>query len=339
MQALLIEAPGRFSYFNVPEPALRPGEALVRVRRLGFCGTDLSTYRGTNPLVAYPRVPGHEIAGVIERVAAGVPEALAPGTEVTVVPYTSCGQCRACQAGRANACRDNRTLGVQQDGAFTELIAVPWEKLVAAPLGRRELALVEPLAVGFHAAARGRVAKGDTVAVLGCGMIGLGAIAAAGLHRGARVIAVDVEDRKLEVARAAGAAEAVNSATGDLHRQLLELTGGHGPAVVIEAVGAPATFQAAVAEAAFAGRVVYIGYAKAPVTYESRLFVQKELDILGSRNATAEDFRAVVSLLASGRYPVEQTVTHSVPFAEAGRALQDWSENPGAVTKIHVLAP
>ncbi len=339
MKTLVIEQPGQVGYGEKARPVPAPGEVLLRVRRLGFCGTDLSTFRGGNPLVTYPRVPGHEVAAVIEAVTAGVPAALAPGREVTVMPYTACGRCTSCRAGRANACRHNQTLGVQQEGACTEFIALPWEKVVAAPLAARELALVEPLAVGFHAAGRGRVAAGDTVVVFGCGMIGLGAIAAAGLQRGATVIAVDLEDGKLALARRAGAAHVVNSRTEPLHERLLALTGGHGPDVAIEAVGAPATFQAAVDEVSFAGRVVYIGYAKAPVSYETRHFVQKELDILGSRNATPEDFQDVIGLLRGGRYPAAETVTQTVPFSAAAQALRDWAENPGIVTKIHVELP
>jgi threonine dehydrogenase-like Zn-dependent dehydrogenase len=336
MKTLLIEQPGRFAFGEKPRPQPGPGEVLLKIVRLGFCGSDLSTFRGGNPLVTYPRVPGHEIAAVIEAIADGVPATLRLGQEVTVMPYTACGRCSSCRAGRVNACRHNQTLGVQQDGAFTEYLAVPWAKVVPAALGPRDLALIEPLAVGFHAAARGRVTSADTVAVFGCGMIGLGAIAAAGLHRGATVIAVDIEDSKLALARRAGATHLINSRTEPLHERLLALTGGDGPGVVIEAVGTPATYQAAVAEVGFAGRVVCIGYTQTPVSYETKYFVLKELDILGSRNSTADDFQAVIALLESGRYPAAETVTHTVPFAQAGAALRRWSEQPGAVTKIHV---
>ena len=336
MKSFVIDAPGRFSFGEKPTPVPAPGEVLLRVRRLGFCGTDLSTFRGGNPLVTYPRVPGHEIGAVIEQVTAGVPASLKVGTEVTVVPYTTCGTCSSCRSGRVNACRHNQTLGVQQEGAFTEYITAAWQKVVPARLSLRELALVEPLAVGFHAAARGQVTQDDTVLVFGCGMIGLGAIAASGLYRKANVIAVDIEDTKLALARKAGATHTINSKAAPLHERLLELTDGHGPGVVIEAVGTPQTFVSAVEEVCFAGRVVYIGYAKAPVSYETKYFVMKELDIRGSRNSTADDFRAVVEMLEAGRYPVDETITRTVPFAESGTALAAWAENPGIITKIHV---
>ncbi|HVU36899.1 MAG TPA: alcohol dehydrogenase catalytic domain-containing protein, partial [Opitutales bacterium] len=237
MKTLVIHAPGKFSYGEKPPPAPQDGEVLLQVRRLGFCGTDLSTFRGINPLVVYPRVPGHEIAASIAAVTPGVPATLKIGQDVTVMPYTACGKCTSCRAGRVNACRYNQTLGVQQEGAFTDFIAVPWSKIVPAKLGLRELALVEPLAVGFHATARGRVTKEDTVLVFGCGMIGLGAIAAAGLHRGATVIAVDIEDAKLALAQKAGATHVINSKTESLADRVQALTNGDGANVVIEAVG------------------------------------------------------------------------------------------------------
>jgi threonine dehydrogenase-like Zn-dependent dehydrogenase len=173
------------------------------------------------------------------------------------------------------------------------------------------------------------------VAVLGTGAVGLGAVAAAA-RAGATVVAVDVDDRKLDTARRAGATHALNSRATALHEQLQELTGGDGPDVVIEAVGHPDTFLAAVAEVAVAGRVVFIGYAKAPVTFDTTLFVRKELDVLGSRNATAADFREVIDLLRAGGFPVADAVTRVVPLDAAGDALRAWDADPGAVTRIHV---
>ena len=337
MKALVISEPGKTGYVERPQPAPAPGEVLLQVKRLGYCGTDLNTFRGFNPLVTYPRIPGHEIAAVITEVTPGVPAQFKVGMETTVLPYTTCGKCTSCRSGRVNACRNNQTLGVQRDGAFTEFISVPWQKLVRSEkLSLAEHALVEPLSVGFHAVDRGRVAGADTVLVFGCGMIGLGAISGAALLRGARVIAVDVDDAKLALAKKAGAAETINSKTENLHEKLQSLTSGDGPNVAIEAVGLPATFRSAVDEVCFAGRVVYIGYAKEPVSYETKFFVMKELDILGSRNATMQNFADVIKVLESGRYPVNETITRDVPFSEAGAALADWAADPSRVTKIHI---
>lgn len=315
-------------------PPLDAGQVLLRIRMVGLCGSDLNSFRGKNPMVSYPRIPGHEISAVIEAVAEGVPEHLLPGMNVTASPYTACGACPSCRRGRSNACRSNQTLGVQRDGALREFLAVPWEKIqVSEGLSARELCLVEPMSVGFHAVDRGRVTKDDTVAVLGCGGVGLAAVAASAF-RGARTIAVDVDSNKLAVAMKAGAAHAVNSRDVSLRDALNALTDGDGPDVIVEAIGLPETFRAAVECVAFTGRVVYIGYAKEHVSYETRLFVQKELDILGSRNATPKDFAEVIAMLRQGAFPVEDAISTVIPMADAGEILRQWDANPSAFTKI-----
>ncbi|MGB7189051.1 MAG: zinc-binding alcohol dehydrogenase family protein [Acidobacteriaceae bacterium] len=334
MKALKIEAPGRTVIENVPEPEAKPGEALLRVRRVGLCGSDLNSFRGRNPMVSFPRIPGHEIAATIVEIKEEAPE-LSPGTDVTVLPYTSCGQCAACRRGRSNACRSNQTMGVQRDGALTEYITVPVEKLYPARLSLQELCLVEPLTVGFHAVARARVSEKDTVAILGCGGVGLGAVAAAAF-RGAKTIAVDIDDTKLETAKRAGANYSIHSQRQDLNAALADLTDGMGPDVVIEAIGLPQTFRAAVEVVAFTGRVVYIGYAKEPVCYETKLFVQKELDIMGTRNALPEDFRSVIEMLKQGRFPVEAAVSVVAPLEEAPKVFEDWNADPNRFTKIMI---
>jgi len=333
MKAIVLEEPGRALLKNVPEPCRREDDVLLAVRRIGLCGSDLNSFRGRNPLVSYPRIPGHEIAATV--VDPGVHAEWAAGTNVTLSPYAACGGCASCLRARPNACRDNQTLGVQCHGALTEFIAVPAAKLFRADLSLKELCLVEPLTVGFHAVRRGRVEAQDTVAVIGCGGVGLGAIAGAAF-RGARVIGIDVDDGKLEIARKAGAAHAINSKTHDLHAQLDELTRGRGPDLVIEAIGLPATYRAAVEEVAYAGRVVYIGWAKEQVLYETRPFVHKELDIMGSRNAMPEDFREVIRMLEAKRFPVGAAVTHMVPFDQTPAILEAWSREPERFSKIMI---
>ena len=331
MKALVLQKPGHCSIETIPDPIAADGEILLKVRMVGFCGSDLNSFRGLNPLVSYPRILGHEVsATVVEG-----DTVLSVGTHVALSPYTSCGTCASCRRGRRNACQFNQTLGVQRNGALTEFIAIPRDKLYPARLTLKELCLVEPLTVGFHAAARGRIAAGDTVAIFGCGGVGLGAIAAAS-SREARTICIDVDDEKLSLARLAGGAHAINSSRESLHSRLRELTEGRGPDVVIEAVGTPATFRAAVDAVAFAGRVVYIGYAKQPVSYETRLFVQKELDVLGSRNAQPEDFHAVIKLLEAGRFPADHAVSLIVHLEEAAQALHSWSQNTSRFNKILV---
>jgi threonine dehydrogenase-like Zn-dependent dehydrogenase len=332
MKALVLQKPGQASIETVPEPVVGKGDVLLKVRMVGFCGSDLNSFRGLNPLVSYPRILGHEVSATV---VDGGDISIGIGTDVALSPYTSCGKCASCRRKRPNACQFNQTLGVQRDGALSEFIAVPREKLYPANLTPKKLCLVEPLTVGFHAVSRGRVTADDSVAVFGCGGVGLGAIAGSS-SRGARTICVDVDDEKLALARRAGGTHTINSARDRLHDRLLEMTDGRGPDVVIEAVGTPATFRGAVEEVAFAGRVVYIGYAKEPVSYETRLFVQKELDVLGSRNAGPEDFAAVIGLLEAGRFPVDEAVSVIVSLDEAPGALRSWSQNPSRFKKIMV---
>lgn len=336
MKAVQITRPSLVETVDLPKPVPQDGEVLVRVEYVGFCGSDLNTWRGRNALAKMPVIPGHEVGGVIEEAGAGVPAKYRPGRVVTVVPYTNCGKCASCRRGRPNACKDNQTLGVQRDGAMRGYIALPWEKILLTDhLSTKECALVEPMSVGFHAVSRGQVTDTDTVLVIGCGMVGLGAVAGAA-RRGATVIAADIDPDKLALARRMGAAHTLDTKTDDVHGKLLEMTGGFGPDVIVEAVGSPVTYRMAVDEVAFTGRVVCIGYSKDDVTFTTRLFVQKELDIRGSRNADPEDFQAVVRYLESGTCPMDALVSRTIGPEEAGKALEEWNENPGKVFRILV---
>lgn len=315
-------------------PQIKAGEVLLRIKYVGFCGSDLSTFLGRNPMVRMPVIPGHEVGAVIESVGNDVPEHLKPGMTVTVNPYTNCGKCASCRGGRPNACQHNETLGVQRDGAMREYLVLPWEKVIpATSLTPRTCALVEPMSVGFHAVSRAQVTDIDTVMVIGCGMVGMGAVVRSAL-RGATVIAADIDDSKLALAREAGATYTINTITEDVHKRLLEITDGFGPDVVIEAVGSATTYQMAVNEVAFTGRVICIGYAKTEVSFQTKFFVQKELDIRGSRNAMPSDFRAVIHYLERGTCPIDRFISMEASPEGAEEAMIKWSEAPGKVFRI-----
>ena len=212
MKALQIPQPRQIRLTELPVPTAGPREILLQLRYVGFCGSDLNTWRGRNAMAKAEVIPGHEIGAVIAAVGPGVPDRFRPGQVVTVNPYTNCGSCAACRAGRYNACEHNETLGVQRDGAMREYIALPWQKIIPAEgISERDAALIEPMSVGFHAVARGQVADTDTVMVIGCGMVGLGAVIRSVL-RGATVIAADLDPDKLALARELGAAYTYNTA-------------------------------------------------------------------------------------------------------------------------------
>lgn len=327
MKAIEIQAPGNVAVVDVEKPTAKSGEVLLKLDYVGFCGSDLNTYRGGNAMVTFPRIPGHEIGATIVELGSDVPSQLKVGQTVTVNPYTNCGHCASCRRGRVNACENNETLGVQRNGAMQEFISLPWQKIIpCGSVSVRDAALIEPMSVGFHAVDRGRVTDTDTVMVIGCGMVGLGAVVRA-VMRGATVIAADLDDEKLAIARQLGATYTYNTATE------WNLPA---PDVVIEAVGAAPTYQLAVNRVAFTGRIVCIGYAKADISLTTSLFVKKELDIMGSRNANPSDFEAVIKYLTNSGAPVEKFISRIIEPQQSAEALKTWAEAPGKVFRILV---
>lgn len=339
MKSLVIDRVGHSEFRDVPSQEPGPGEVLLKVRHVGLCGSDLNTFSGLNPLVELPRIPGHEIGGTIVGTGPNVPQQFTAGKPVVVVPYTSCGACASCRRGRVNACEFNRTLGVQQDGGLRDFICLPADRLIVnESLKSAHLALVEPLAVGFHAVARGRVTSDDTVLVLGGGMIGVGAALGA-KARGARVLVSEVAESKQDVLLALGVDAVINPTRSDLGSEIARMTDNKGADVIIEAVGLPETFQAAVTLAPFSGRVVYVGYAKNAVSYETKFFNLKELDILGSRNATREDFEAVIDFLNGHANLADLVISKTFSWDDADRAFDYWVANRDRTFKVMIDLP
>ena len=335
MKALFLTAVGQTEIQEIDIPIPKSDEVLLKIGMVGFCGGDLNGFKGLFELQEYPNVLGHEVGGTIEAMGNQVPNTFKIGDKATVYPYLNCGKCISCRKGRRNACQDNKTMGVRRPGAMTHYISIHWQDLfVSEKLSLKELALVEPLTVGFHAAARGRVTNKDKVAVIGCGIVGMGAIASA-VNRGAEVIAIDIDDSKLEIAKKIGVAHTINTNIENLHEALMQITDGDGPDVIIEAVGNAITYRAAVDEVAYTGRVVCIGYAKSAVEFNTGIFVRKEIEILGSRNCT-DEFPEVIAYLEAGKFPVEEVISKVVSLEDAGAALADWATNPKGITKIMV---
>lgn len=336
MKALRIPALNTIQVVELDRPVAAPGEVLLRLEYVGFCGSDLNTFLGRNTMAKPMVIPGHEIGAVIEAVGEGCPSDILVGQTVTVNPYTNCGHCASCRNGRYNACQNNETLGVQRDGAMREYIALPWQKIIPVKgITTRDAALIEPMSVGFHAVSRGQVQDIDTVLVLGCGMVGLGAIIRS-VQRGATVIAVDLSQEKLDLAIKAGATYGINSTKENILERVMEITDGMGADVVIEAVGSPITYVSAIDAVSFTGRVVCIGYAKSDVSFQTKYFVQKELDIRGSRNATPDDFRAVLNFMHHTKMDMSPFVSGVIEPEEAQETMERWAEAPGKVFRILV---
>jgi len=319
VRALIVESPGSVRMAEVPVPDPGEDEVLIRVRCVGICGSDFNVYLGTHPFASYPRIPGHEVSGDVVESRSGRFRA---GDRVCVEPYFNCGSCYPCRRGRRNCCENNRTMGVQRDGAMCEYIAVPAEKIFRSERGLsyEELALVEPISIGAHAVRRSGLRPGERALVIGVGPIGLGVLQVAKL-KGAQVMASDMNRRRLELAGLLGADHVVDPGEVDLARSVAEFTGGDGMDVVFEASGSPSGFLSAINSAAFGGRVVLVGTGTEEVTFSHPLIVKKELDVLGSRNSM-DDFPEVIGWMEGGRIDPRSIITDRYPFEEADRALR-----------------
>jgi len=316
MRQIVCMEPQQLVLANVSEPQRKPGEALVRIRRIGICGTDIHAYRGEQPFFTYPRVLGHELAGVIEAIDDDDPSMLHVGDQVSIIPYLHCGTCLACRRGKTNCCSQMRVMGVHVDGGMGEWLCVPTGQLVAtAGLSLEQSALIEALAIGAHAVGRAEITSGDTVLVVGAGPIGLGVMAFA-KHRGAQVIAMDLNERRLQVCRDWARVDVALDARDRPQDQLAAWTAGEFPVCVFDATGHPGSMAASVQRVAHGGTLVYVGLVQGDVCFPDGEFHKRELTLMGSRNATREDFEQVRAAVAGGIIDVEGYVTHRVGLDE-----------------------
>ena len=333
MKAITIAEPGKIRVTDVPEPVAREGEALLQVLYCGVCGADVASFTGNQPFTTYPRIPGHEFSARI----VSVPEnsrGLKAGDIVTCNPYFNCGSCYACRKGLVNACTDNRTMGVQRDGAFCEYITMPAERIIPGQgLDAKQLALIEPFSISHHALSRCEVKPGDRLMITGAGPIGLFALLAAKV-KGAEVTVTDVLDGRLEKAKAFGADHTVNAGKPDAAEQLQALTGGNGFDVCVEACGQPATFLSCIEQAAQGANLVLIGNGKKETTFLHSLLIKKELNVYGSRNAYTRDFETLIGLVRAGRTDVMQMVSAVYDAADAAEAFDALTHNDGSLEKV-----
>ncbi len=322
IDTLVCEAPGKLAVVQRSAPPSEEGHVLVRPLRVGICGTDFHIYEGKHPYLQYPRVMGHELAVEVVEAQEGV--GFSSGDLCVVNPYLSCGHCIACRAGKPNCCVNISVLGVHQDGGMTGLLSLPVSSLVRAPgLTADECATVEFLSIGAHAIRRGSVTAGDRVLVVGAGPIGLGAALFARLT-GAEVA---VFDHDMERAAAANAIAGVTSiaASGDPSSAIGAHTGGDGFDVVLDATGNPRAMETGFEYVAHGGRYVLVSVVKGPLAFMDPDFHRKEMTLLGSRNATSEDFERVIAAIRAGKVPVDKIVTHRTSLVDAVENLPVWA--------------
>jgi 2-desacetyl-2-hydroxyethyl bacteriochlorophyllide A dehydrogenase len=315
MRCIVCEAPNRLKLVAAPEPRRSPGHALLRIRRIGLCGTDIHAVHGRQPYFSYPRVLGHELGAIVEEINPDIP-GLEPGDQVSVIPYLHCGSCVACRGGKPNCCVRLQVLGVHADGGMAEFLAVPATHLLNTnALTFDQSAIIEPLSIGAHAVRRSGIARGETALVIGAGPIGLGVMAFA-KGRGARVIALDISADRLAAARSFAQADALVDAARDPLAEVSALTGGDLPAVVFDATGNAASMSGALQYVASGGRLVYVGLVRDDISLSDPEIHRREVTMMASRNATKEDFETVLSALGDGFVQADRYVTHHVPFAE-----------------------
>lgn len=335
MNTLVCRQPGQLAYEHRPAPAVPAGHALLRIRRIGICGTDLHAYEGTQPFFSYPRVLGHELAG--ELVDAGGAEGFAAGEAVTFIPYFSCGHCVACRHGLPNCCTSINVCGVHIDGGMTELLAVPAHTLVHGQgLSYDELALVEPLAIGAHGVRRAGVRPGEFVLVVGAGPIGLGVMEFARIA-GGRVIALDLNQQRLDFCREKlGVEHTINAGAEDVAEQLRRITGGDMPTVVIDATGSLRAINGAFPYLAHGGRFVLVGLQKGDISFSHPEFHKREATLMSSRNATREDFEHVIASMKAGLVQPTTYITHRVDFGDVQQQFAGWLDPATGVIKAMV---
>ena len=334
MKAVFIENPGKAVIKDIPHPARKPGEALLKLLYGGICGSDLGAYRGTFAYFSYPRTPGHEFSAEIVEIDEN-DRGLKPGMVVVCNPYFNCGECYSCKHGLVNACMSNQTMGVQREGAFSEYITMPLDRIYDGKgLEPMVLAIIEPLCISYHGVKRAGVKGGDKVLIVGAGTIGILAAVAA-KQKGAEVYIADVSQVKLDYAREFGV-DGVVLADGPeaYERAVKEITGGNGFDVTIEAVGLPSTFQNCIDAAAFGGRMVLIGVGKENLDFNFTMIQKKELNVFGSRNALKPDFLELIDLVKAGKIPLKKIITDVYKFDQAPRAFQELSENAGRMLKV-----
>jgi 2-desacetyl-2-hydroxyethyl bacteriochlorophyllide A dehydrogenase len=339
MKALQLEKPLSWQTIEIDEPqAPAAGEALVRVLRVGICGTDLGGYLGKMPFFSYPRIPGHELGVEVVAVGEGVTN-VKPGDRCSVEPYINCQKCYSCVRGFTNCCEQHKTLGVMCDGGLTARIILPARKLhIAARLTPDQCALVETLAIGCHAVDRSAAKAGETVLVIGAGPIGLSAIEFAKIS-GARTVVMDISESRLAFVRERMGVPDTLVVKGDDSdmKSLADLTNGRMADVVIDATGNNKSMVRAMEFAAFAGRVVYVGITQQNLEFPHAPFLhRRELTLMASRNALSRDFPRIISLIEDGRIDTVPWITHHADFDEVPAIFPSWVKPETGVIKAVV---
>ena len=339
MKAISLDSPLHFRQLDLPEPASPgPGEALVRIHRIGICGTDYGGYLGKMPFFTYPRIPGHELGVEVLEIADDVTN-VAPGDHCSVEPYINCQQCYSCRRGLTNCCEAHKTLGVMCDGGMVERYLIPARKLhVSRRLTFDQLALVETLAIGCHAIDRSHLRPGEHVLIIGAGPIGLSAVEFAKVA-GAKTIVLDINEARLDFCKTTMGVDHTIHARGDaeIMTALETITGGQLADVVVDATGSHKSMSAALGYCAYGGRLVYVGITQQELSFlHAPIMHRRELSILASRNALSRDFTRIIQLIEEGKINTHPWITHHAKFDDMIAEFPTWLKPESGVIKAVV---
>ena len=335
MNALVCTEPGNFEYTEIADPPMTAGHAIVKIRKIGICGTDLHAFEGTQPFFHYPRILGHELSG--ELMDFDDAPGFQRGEAVTFLPYLNCGNCIACRAGKTNCCINLQVCGVHIDGGMVDYYSIPSRLLVHSnDLDLTELAMVEPLAIGAHGIRRADVQSGEFVLVMGAGPIGLATMEFAKL-KGAEIMAMDLNPHRLEFCKnILGISNIINAANPDIIEQISDITHGNMPTVVIDASGNRKAIHSGLNYLAHGGRYILIGLQKEEIIFSHPDFHRKEATLMSSRNATRDDFEYVIKNLVNRKINPRPFITNRVKFMDAAAGFSDWLVPANHVIKVIV---
>lgn len=336
MKATCMQEPGQVGLIEIDMPKRKPGEAMIRVKAAGICGSDIGAYRGTNNLVTYPRIIGHEIAGEIVEIGNN-DRGLKAGDRVILDPYLYCGGCYPCSLNRTNCCEDLKVLGVHVDGGMAEYITHPSNMLVPVPdsLKWEHIPLAEPVTIALHAIHRIRLKEGEHVAINGAGAIGL-LIAMCAIAYGATPILVDIVQERLDFASTLGIEHTINSAQQDLIKKISDITHGCMAEAVAEASGANQAIRNTLSMVSYAGRIALTGWPKNETPLPTDLITKKELDIMGARTSVRE-FDEALSLMVNNQINVQAILSKVICFDEIPDMIRELSEHPDRYLKINAV--
>lgn len=323
MKYIVCEKPGKFSLLEKEEPVRKKDEALLKVKKVGVCGTDLHAYSGNQAFFTYPRILGHELACEVEQIDDN-PKGIGKGDPVVIMPYVSCGKCVACRNGKTNCCSNIKVLGVHTDGGMQEKIAVPNSLLLLAKgLTEVEMAIVEPLAIGAHALRRAGIEKDSFVVVMGCGPIGIGIMKLAQIQ-GTKVIAIDLDEGRLDYVKDKIGVDFTILASEDVEKKIKEITQGDMADVVFDATGNKRALEVGPDYMAHGGKYVLVGLSKGELVFSHPKIHAKETTLMCSRNATLEDFEFVMEVLKQKKFPTSSFITNTVGFEEMKSHFDSW---------------